>query len=78
VTGGYVYRGSQFPALNGVYFYGDYCSGLIWGLRREADGSWSQAQLASSGYIISSFGQDEAGEVYLVNHRGGEVFQIGN
>lgn len=78
VTGGYVYRGSQFPALNGIYFYGDYCSGLIWGLRREADGSWSQAQLASTGYIISSFGQDEAGEVYLVNHSTGEIFQLGN
>lgn len=78
VTGGYVYRGRQFPALNGVYFYGDYCSGLIWGLRREADGSWSQAQLTSSGYTISSFGQDEAGEVYIVNHSTGEILQIGN
>ncbi len=78
VTGGYVYRGSQFPALTGVYFYGDYCSGLIWGLRREADGSWSTAQLLSTGQTISSFGQDEAGEVYLVQHSTGEVFQVGN
>jgi glucose/arabinose dehydrogenase len=77
VTGGYVYRGVQFPALTGVYFYGDFCSGIIWGLHREADGSWSNAELLSSGYLISSFGQDEAGEVYLVHH-GGEVFQIGN
>ncbi len=78
VTGGYVYRGRQYPALRGVYFYGDYCSGLVWALRREADGSWSQEQVASSGYTISSFGQDEAGEVYVVNHSTGEIFQIGN
>jgi glucose/arabinose dehydrogenase len=77
VTGGYVYRGVQFPTLAGVYFYGDFCSGIIWGLHREADGSWSNAELLSSGYLISSFGQDEAGEVYLVHH-GGKVFQIGN
>jgi glucose/arabinose dehydrogenase len=78
ITGGYVYRGSQFPTLTGVYFYGDYCSGIMWALRHEADGSWSQAELLQSGYTISSFGQDEAGEVYLVHHGGGEIFQLGN
>ena len=77
VTGGYIYRGSQFPALNGVYLYGDYCTGFIWGLRREADGSWSQARLLESGHTISSFGQDEAGEVYLVDHKG-SVWQVTN
>ncbi len=77
VTGGYVYRGERFPALTGIYFYGDWCSGLIWGLRREADGSWSQAELRQSGLQISSFGQDEVGELYVVNHRG-DIFQIGN
>ncbi len=78
VTGGYVYHGAQFPALTGTYFYADYCSGLIWGLRRQANGDWSQAQLLSSGHTISSFGQDEAGEVYLLQHRTGEVFQLGD
>ncbi|MEW5961878.1 MAG: PQQ-dependent sugar dehydrogenase, partial [Chloroflexota bacterium] len=77
VTGGYVYRGSRFPALQGLYFYGDFCSGLIWGLRREADGSWAQAELMQSGLAISSFGQDEAGEVYVVDHRG-DVFLLGD
>jgi glucose/arabinose dehydrogenase len=78
ITGGYVYRGQQYPALNGVYFYADYCSGNIWGLRREANGAWSQTQLLASGQTISSFGEDEAGEVYLTQHRTGEIFQIGN
>ncbi len=76
VTGGYVYRGSRFPDLTGLYLYGDYCSGLIWGLRRQADGSWSQAELLQSGLIISSFGQDQAGELYVVDY-GGELFQVG-
>jgi glucose/arabinose dehydrogenase len=77
ITGGYVYRGVQFPALAGAYFYGDYCSGIVWGLRREADGSWSQAQLARTDYTISSFGQDETGEVYLLDH-GGNILQLGH
>jgi glucose/arabinose dehydrogenase len=77
VTGGYVYRGARFPALTGIYFYGDFCSGKIWGLRRENDGSWSQAELLQSGISISSFGQDEAGELYVLNHRG-EIFQVAN
>jgi glucose/arabinose dehydrogenase len=70
VTGGYVYRGAQFPTLTGVYLYADYCNGFIWGLRREADGSWSQAEMLQSGFRVSSFGQDEAGELYVADHVG--------
>ena len=76
VTGGYVYHGTQFPQLNGVYLYADYCTGTLWGLRHEADGSWSQAELLASGKIISSFGLDAAGELYLIDHRSGEVWQV--
>jgi glucose/arabinose dehydrogenase len=77
ITGGYVYRGTQFPTLNGVYFYGDFCSGIIWGIRHQSDNSRSEAQLLQSRKSISSFGQDEVGEVYLVDHRG-NIFQLGN
>ncbi len=77
VTGGYVYRGSRFPALTGIYFYGDFCSGKVWGLRRAADGSWSNTKLLESGLSITSFGQDAAGEVYLVD-QGGTISLIGN
>ncbi|GAB4464134.1 MAG: PQQ-dependent sugar dehydrogenase [Anaerolineae bacterium] len=76
VTGGYVYRGAQYPALDGIYFYGDYCSGTVWGLRRQPDGQWQQARLLDSGAQISSFGQDEAGEVYLVDQTG-TIYQLG-
>lgn len=75
VTGGYVYRGALYPALNGVYLYGDYCSGIIWGVRQTAEGTWEQTELLTSNHLISSFGEDVAGELYLVDHRGG-IFQL--
>jgi glucose/arabinose dehydrogenase len=68
VTGGYVYRGSM-PEWNGIYFYGDYCSGLIWGLTHTANG-WQHQLLFQSGLHITSFGQDSSGEVYLVSDDG--------
>lgn len=77
ITGGYVYRGTRFPAFTGTYFYGDYCSGIIWGIRSEADGRWSEAELLRSDKTISSFGQDETGELYLVNHKG-NIFRLEN
>ena len=69
VTGGFVYRGSLSPQLYGVYLYGDYCSGRIWGATRDSAGNWSKRQVATSQYI-SSFGEDQAGELYLVEHSG--------
>lgn len=68
VTGGYVYRGSM-PEWNGIYFYGDYCSGIIWGLIR-LNGQWQSQVLFEAGVTITSFGEDEAGEVYLASDNG--------
>jgi len=67
VTGGYVYRGTRIPALQGVYLYGDYCSGKVWGLV-EADGKVvDQGELdVGAGHSIFSFGEDAAGELYLL------------
>jgi glucose/arabinose dehydrogenase len=76
VTGGYVYRGRAFPALEGVYLFGDYCSGRIWGLAPGGDGTWQVAELIQSGVQISSFGEDEAGEIYVLDMRGGALYQI--
>ncbi len=61
VTGGYVYRGSAFPDLAGVYFYGDYCTGKIWG-----SGQLTTPRAAG----LSSFGQDSSGELYLATTNG--------
>ena len=70
VTGGYVYRGAAMPGLVGTYLYSDYCSGTIWGLRRDAAGQWQQTELLSSGANVSSFGEDQDGELYLVDLSG--------
>ena len=66
ITGGYVYRGTSYPALNGVYLYGDYCSGRIWGLSRSG-GAFQSVQLAASGLNITTFGEGESGELYVVD-----------
>jgi glucose/arabinose dehydrogenase len=71
ITGGYVYRGAALGVLRGRYFYGDYCSGSIWSLQPNDSGGWTSALLLSSGFNISSFGEDEAGEVYVANLSGG-------
>jgi len=67
VTGGYVYRGTANPSLQGVYFYGDYCSGRIWGLARDASGEWQSNELLDTALQISSFGETEDGEVLVVD-----------
>jgi glucose/arabinose dehydrogenase len=77
VTGGYVYRGSKYPDMKGVYIFGDYCSGRIWALNASATTYAQQSErlLRDTGYLISSFGEDERGYLYLVNHSG-EVFRL--
>lgn len=78
VTGGVVYRGTALPALQGIYFYGDYCSGRIWGLRKEGAG-WDTSELPVPGnpsMNITTFGEDEAGNVYVANYANGELLKI--
>ncbi len=75
VTGGYVYRGAAQPQRQGVYFYGDYCSGVIWALAPDGRGGWVNAEVARPNITISSFGEDEAGELYLTD-LGGAVYRL--
>jgi glucose/arabinose dehydrogenase len=75
ITGGYVYRGQQFPALTGNYFFGDYCTGEIWALTPTAEDSWSAQFLLDTNSQIASFGEDVNGEIYVVD-LGGGVYQI--
>jgi glucose/arabinose dehydrogenase len=70
VIGGYVYRGTVIPQLAGTYIFGDFSSGRVWGLTQDAAGNWTRAQLLSTSHNFSSFGQDSAGEIYLVDYSG--------
>jgi glucose/arabinose dehydrogenase len=76
VTGGYVYRGSAYPSLQGLYFFGDYCTGKIWSLDSADGASWRMTEQLQQPIQISSFGEDEAGELYVTNLNGGTIHQI--
>jgi len=75
VTGGYVYRGSARPEARGVYLYADYRSGRIWGIRAPGgvleEGPVEVARLRNS--LISSFGEDADGEIWICTFEGDEV-----
>jgi glucose/arabinose dehydrogenase len=70
VTGGVVYRGQALPEWQGVYLFGDYCRGSVWAARFQQDPA-PVVLVMQTGFSISSFGMDEAGEVYLLDHKGG-------
>ncbi|HXC61920.1 MAG TPA: PQQ-dependent sugar dehydrogenase [Nitrospiria bacterium] len=75
VIGGYVYRGRSIPNLCGAYVYGDYGNGRIWALRYDEKFVTGHRLLLESHRSISSFGEDEQREIYVVDH-GGEVLKI--
>ncbi len=76
ITGGYRYRGTEMPEHFGKYFYGDFCSGRIWGgVENPETGSWAATDLLDSDISISTFGEDEAGELYVAD-LGGTVYRI--
>ena len=74
IVGGFRYRGAAIPGLTGVYLYGDLCLGEIWAATESA-GIWTAQRLLDPSLTISSFGQDEAGELYVVD-LGGAVYRI--
>lgn len=75
VVGGYVYRGELEPALEGIYLFADFCSGLIWGMARDDAGEWLVREPIQTEFLITSFGEDAAGEVYLAA-KTGEIFRV--
>ena len=70
VTGGYAYRGTAVPALAGRYVFGDWCSGTIWTISRTAAKPATKSILLRTTYHITSFGQDESGELYVLDGDG--------
>ncbi len=75
VIGGPVYRGSKFAKMQGIYFYADFCSGLIWGLRRVGD-SWQSALLYDAPFLITGIGEDEDGNLYVTNYTHGTILAL--
>lgn len=71
VTGGVVYRGEKYPEWRGIYLYGDFCSGEIFGLFRDNEGQWQTKSLFKLPIRITSIGVDEEGEIYAVGFRRG-------
>ena len=74
VTGGYVYRGSN-AALRGRYIYGDYCSGIIWSFKLSGGKATGLRRERFKIESVTSFGQDNAGELYGVSH-GGTIYRL--
>ena len=76
VTGGYVSRGPAVPALNGGYVFADYCSGEIFVINSTAGSRPPLVRLLDTSLTISSFGEDSAGNLYVVDHDGGRLYAI--
>jgi hypothetical protein len=76
VTGGYIYRGSQFTELQGVYLYADYCQGIFFGLSKNINDQWQAATIKDTDFKITSFGESEDGELYFTDYTTGGVYHI--
>jgi uncharacterized repeat protein (TIGR01451 family) len=75
VSGGTVYLGTRYPGLYGIYFFGDWCSGRLWGLE-YASAAWEGALLYNTTLSIISFTEDEIGKLWVADYAGGGVYPI--
>ena len=82
VTGGYVYRGENKPELYGRYFFGDYCTGKVWSLKNDKNNidiinhtDELLEAMNKTEFYLSSFGEDESGELYLIDYSG-DIYSI--
>jgi glucose/arabinose dehydrogenase len=81
VACGRVYRGTDKPRMNGMFFYGDYRSWWMWGMKQDGTNWQTQALLKPNGLwttniSVYAFGEDESGELYLVDGQKGKVYQL--
>lgn len=70
IVGGYRYRGTGIPQLSGMYVYSDFCSGRIWGAIPDSAGNWTATELLDTGTPITTFGEDQTGELYYADYTG--------
>ncbi len=76
VIGGAVYRGTAERGLWGGYFFADACSGRLWSLTRDQNGAWTKTVLLQQSTVISAFGTDDEGEVYVVGLNAGQLYRL--
>ncbi len=76
IIGGYVYHGASVPGLQQAYVFGDLSTGKIWMLAENPPGTFTRTLLLTAGRTLSSFGQDQAGELYVIDYGGGTVLRI--
>ena len=78
ITGGYRYRGTGIPSLFATYLFGDFCSGRIWGATEAGGGAWTFTQLLATSLVISTFGEDERGELLVAHYDAvnGAIYRI--
>ena len=75
IVGGPIYRGLSYVRMQGIYFYADFCSGRIWGLRRNGD-VWENVLLMDIPFLISGIGEDESGNIYVTDYNRGSIWMI--
>jgi glucose/arabinose dehydrogenase len=79
IIGGYVYRGTEFSAWQGVYFFSDWVSSQIWTMRRNADGRWETHQVDDGKSPVQetvSFGTDEKGALYVMGFADAKIYRL--
>lgn len=77
ITGGFVYRGQEFPVFNGYYFYADYCTGRIYAVKRNPDGSTIEETLMDGpNNQYTTFGEDSNGALYIAEGGNGAIYKL--
>ena len=75
ISGGTVYRGVRYPGFQGIYFFGDWCSGRLWGLQQTTT-AWQSAVLFDTTLSIIGFSEDEGGQLWVSDYNGGAIYPI--
>jgi glucose/arabinose dehydrogenase len=77
IIGGYVYRGAEIAELSGLYVFGDEATGRIWTLTQSSPNVWTRALILNAGqFQVTSFGQDQNGELYITGYTSGTISRI--
>src|SRR6185312_7377685 len=76
MTGGRVYRGTRLPELDGVYVYGDWSTGRVWGIRHDGRKATWHRELVDTPFNITGFGTDHSGELYIIDQTSGGFYRL--